>query len=256
MSSPQWCFAEFRLDPDNACLWRGTQPVVLTPKAFDVLHYLVTHPDRLVTKDTLLDAVWPEMAVSDAVVRIAIGELRRALGDTAQAPRSIAIVQRQGYRFVAPVAGHAAEVPGPAVPVTPAASQPRAAGASASCAPLPDRPAVSPRPYVLPLLETLVPPAAERRPLTVLFCDLVDSTRLASRLDPEDFRDVVRAYHQACTAVIQRFDGSVAQHLGDGLLGYFGYPVAHEDGAQRAVWTGLGILEALSLLTARGGIRP
>src|SRR5206468_2350325 len=103
MSSPQWRFADFRLDPDNACLWRGTQTIALTPKAFDVLHYLVTHPDRLVTKDTLLDAVWPETAISDAVVRIAIGELRRALGDTAQAPRFIATVHRRGYRFLAPV---------------------------------------------------------------------------------------------------------------------------------------------------------
>src|ERR671927_1763419 len=102
-SSPQWCFAAFRLDPDNACLWRGTQPMALTPKAFDVLHSLVTHPDRLVTKDMLLDAVWPETASSDAVVRIAIGELRRALGDTAQAPRFIATVHRRGYRFLAPV---------------------------------------------------------------------------------------------------------------------------------------------------------
>src|SRR5215475_13895732 len=94
MSSPQWCFADFRLDLDNACLWRGTQSIALTPKAFDVLHYLVTHPDRLVTKDTLLDVVWPETAVSEAVVRIAIGELRRTLGDTAQASRYIATVQR------------------------------------------------------------------------------------------------------------------------------------------------------------------
>ena len=52
MSSPQWCFADFRLDPANACLWRGTQSIALTPKAFDVLHDLVTHPDHLVTKDT------------------------------------------------------------------------------------------------------------------------------------------------------------------------------------------------------------
>src|SRR5919202_1546137 len=102
MSSPQWRFADFRLDPDNACLWRGAQAIPLTPKAFDVLHYLVTHPDRLVTKDTLLDAVWPETAISDAVVRIAIGELRRALGDTAQAPRFIATVHRRGYCFFAP----------------------------------------------------------------------------------------------------------------------------------------------------------
>jgi DNA-binding winged helix-turn-helix (wHTH) protein len=99
MSSPQWLFGDFRLDPDNACLWRGAQAIALTPKAFDVLHYLVTHPDRLVTKDTLLDAVWPETAISDTVVRIAIGELRRALGDTAQASRFIATVHRRGYAF-------------------------------------------------------------------------------------------------------------------------------------------------------------
>src|ERR687886_212732 len=103
MPSSQRLFGGFRLDPDNACLWRGTQAIALTLKAFDVLHYLVTHPDRLVSKDTLLDAVWPETAVSDAVVRIAIGELRRALGDTVQAPRFIATVSRRGYRFLAPV---------------------------------------------------------------------------------------------------------------------------------------------------------
>ena len=71
----------------------------MTPKAFDVLHYLVTHADRLVTKDTLLDAVWPETAIGDVVVRVAIGELRRVLGDTAQAPRFIATVHRQGLSF-------------------------------------------------------------------------------------------------------------------------------------------------------------
>ena len=129
MSSPQWLFGGFRLDPDNACLWRGAQAIALTPKAFDVLHYLVTHPDRLVSKDTLLDAVWPETAISDTVVRIAIGELRRALGDTAQAPRFIATVHRRGYRFLAPVT--VADSPEPA-PVeeplrraTPALSPPR-----------------------------------------------------------------------------------------------------------------------------------
>ena len=112
-SSPQWVFGSLRLDPVNACLWRGTQPVALTPKAFDVLHYLVTHPDRLVPKDELLDAVWPETAVSDTVVRIAIGELRRALGDTAQASRFIATVHRRGYRFIAPVLEHTEAVPNP-----------------------------------------------------------------------------------------------------------------------------------------------
>src|SRR5215470_18365963 len=67
-------------------------------------------------------------------------------------------------------------------------------------------------------------PAAERRQLTVMFCDLVDSTVLASQLDPEDYREVVRAYQHTCTEVIQRYEGHVAQLLGDGLLVYFGYP--------------------------------
>jgi TOMM system kinase/cyclase fusion protein len=94
-------------------------------------------------------------------------------------------------------------------------------------------------------------PDAERRQLTVLFCDLADSSRLSSQLDPEDYREVVRAYQAACVEVIQRFDGYVAQYLGDGLLVYFGYPQAHEDDAQRAVRTGLGILDALGTLNTR-----
>src|SRR5215813_3888655 len=95
------------------------------------------------------------------------------------------------------------------------------------------------------------PPDAERRQLTVLFCDLVDSTVLASQLDPEELREVVRAYQDACAKVIARFDGHIAQYLGDGLLVYFGYPRAHEDDAQRAVRAGLGIVEALEQLNTR-----
>src|SRR5262245_14130558 len=106
-----------------------------------------------------------------------------------------------------------------------------------------------PSPQVLPP-PTAPPPDAERRQLTVTFCDLVDSTKLSSQLDPEDWRDVVRAYQQVCTDVIQRYGGHVAQLLGDGLLVYFGYPQAHEDDAQRAVRAGLGILEAVEALNA------
>src|SRR5262249_37558773 len=83
------------------------------------------------------------------------------------------------------------------------------------------------------------------RQLTVMFIDLVESTKLASQLDPEDLRDVVRTYQRVCSEVIQRFDGHIAQLLGDGLLVYFGYPHAHEDDAQRAVRAGSGILAAM-----------
>jgi class 3 adenylate cyclase/predicted ATPase len=92
---------------------------------------------------------------------------------------------------------------------------------------------------------------AERRQLTVMFCDLVDSTSLSSQLDPEEYRDVVRAYQRVCSEVITRFDGHIAQLLGDGLLVYFGYPQAHEDDPHRAVRTGLEILAAMGDLNTR-----
>jgi predicted ATPase/class 3 adenylate cyclase len=113
-----------------------------------------------------------------------------------------------------------------------------------------DQPAHQTAQVALPPAERRTP-EAERRQLTVLFCDLVDSTVLASQLDPEEWREVVRAYQATCAEVIQRFDGHIAQYLGDGLLVYFGYPQAHEDDAQRAVRAGLGILEAMGPLNTR-----
>src|SRR5262245_45102751 len=99
-----------------------------------------------------------------------------------------------------------------------------------------------------PELRTSQPPAAERRQLTVLFCDLVGSTALSEQLDPEEYREVVRAYQQSSAAVIDHYEGHIVQYLGDGLLVYFGYPAAHEDDAQRAVRTALGVVEAVQQL--------
>jgi len=92
---------------------------------------------------------------------------------------------------------------------------------------------------------------AERRQLTVMFCDLVNSTPLAAHLDPEDLRDVVRAYQSACAQVIQFFEGYIAQYLGDGLLVYFGFPHAHEDDCRRAVYAALGMMQAIGRLSQR-----
>ena len=94
---------------------------------------------------------------------------------------------------------------------------------------------------------------AERRQLTVLFCDLVGSTELSQRLDPEQYRELVRVYQAACSEVVSRFDGHIAQYLGDGLLVYFGYPKAHEDDAQRSVRAGLGIIDSVSRLLVSCG---
>src|SRR5262245_11314991 len=93
------------------------------------------------------------------------------------------------------------------------------------------------------------PAEAERRQLTVMFCDVVGSTALSTQLDPEELRTVILAYRETCAAAIARFGGHLAKYIGDGLLVYFGYPQAHEDDAQRAVRTALGIVEAMQKLS-------
>ena len=118
-----------------------------------------------------------------------------------------------------------------------------ACGHNLTAAPQPAQ--VEPPPPAQPI------PDAERRQLTIMFIDIVESTSLSSQLDPEDYREVVRSYQATCSEVIQRYDGHVAQLLGDGLLVYFGFPSAHEDDAQRAVRAALGMLEAIGTLNTR-----
>jgi class 3 adenylate cyclase len=82
----------------------------------------------------------------------------------------------------------------------------------------------------------------ERRHLTVLFSDLVGSTAIAAQLDPEEWREIIAAYHRAVTQAIERFGGHVANYLGDGVMAYFGWPEAHDNNAERAIRAGLSIL--------------
>jgi class 3 adenylate cyclase len=123
-----------------------------------------------------------------------------------------------------------------------ATGAPQPAAAPVTPATPPATPIATPEPVAAPA-ET-----AERRQLTVMFCDLVGSTDLSQRLDAEDLRSVVRAYQEAASGAIERYAGHIAQYLGDGLLVYFGYPQAHEDDAERAVRAGLEILSALRTL--------
>ena len=94
---------------------------------------------------------------------------------------------------------------------------------------------------------------AERRQLTVMFCDLVGSTELSQRLDPEDLREVLRHYQDAVTGAVTRYEGYVAKFLGDGVLAYFGWPQAHEDQAERAVHAALDAVAAVQGVTVDGG---
>jgi class 3 adenylate cyclase len=89
---------------------------------------------------------------------------------------------------------------------------------------------------------------AERRQLTVMFCDLVGSTQLSTRFDPEDLREIVGAHHRCVADTVARFGGFLAKYMGDGVLIYFGYPEAHEDDAERAVRAGLAVIDAVGRL--------
>ena len=101
--TPSWSFGPFRLDPASGCLWRGEELLPLPPKPLAVLTALVAHAGQVVTKETLLEAVWPETVVTEGVLKTSLGQVRQMLGETARAPQYIATVHRRGYRFLAPV---------------------------------------------------------------------------------------------------------------------------------------------------------
>ncbi|HTY67704.1 MAG TPA: adenylate/guanylate cyclase domain-containing protein [Alphaproteobacteria bacterium] len=122
--------------------------------------------------------------------------------------------------------------------------------------------AASLAPASAPTAAAAAPPAvaseretAERRQVTVMFCDLVGSTELSARLDPEDMQDVIRGYQDVCAGAIARFDGFLAKLMGDGVLAYFGFPHAHEDAAERAVRAALAIVAAMPDMRAADGTR-
>jgi len=233
-SSPQWVFDRFRLDPDHACLWRDAEVLTLPPKAFDLLHYFVRHPDRVLPKDELLDAVWPQTAVTDAVVRVTIGLLRKVLGNTAQTPQFIATVARRGYRFLAPVTVvHPPEAMPAEAPQPPAAPAPRA--------PL----AYTPTALAEKIRTSRVTLTGERKQITVLFADIKDSMTLIRDLDPEAAQQLLDPALHAMMDAVHRYEGTVNQVLGDGIMALFGAPIAHEDHAARACYAALAMQAAL-----------
>lgn len=123
----QWCFGPFRLDPTTESLWRDGVLLPLPPKPLAVLAYLVEHAGQVVAKETLLEAVWLNTAVTEGVLKTCLGQIRQVLGETARTPQYIATLYRRGYRFVAPVVEYTEAVPAStAVPPveTPALPQP------------------------------------------------------------------------------------------------------------------------------------
>jgi class 3 adenylate cyclase len=234
----RYVFGDCELDTQLRAVRFGTAQRTLRPKPLQVLLYLLENRDRVVSKQELAERLWPDLYISDTVIENSILAARRAVGDSGRTQRIIQTLHGHGYRFIAPVtiAGDTADTEAPAsIGET---TRPAQVVESAEVTQA-QSPAASP------------PIEAARRQLTVLFCDLVGSTILSSQVDPEDYAAIIRAYHAACESVIERFEGHIAQYLGDGLLVYFGYPRAHEDDAQRAVHTALGLLDTLGQLNRR-----
>jgi DNA-binding winged helix-turn-helix (wHTH) protein len=241
-------FHDYTFDPASREVWHGTQRLSLEPKALQVLLYLLEHRDRVVPKAELLEHCWPEAFVSESALTRCLARVRHAVPAPPAAAPVIETQHRQGYRFVA-------EVTVLAQRPSPATGDPEPSARATLQATTHSVQQVSPEPAIpsAPLSNTppSAPPirsaasGAERRQLTVLFCDLVDSTTLAGQLDPEDFGEIMRRYHATGTAVIQHYGGHVAQYLEDGLLVYFGWPQAQEDAARRAVHAGMVLLTAI-----------
>jgi class 3 adenylate cyclase/DNA-binding winged helix-turn-helix (wHTH) protein/predicted ATPase len=260
----RYVFGDYTLDAERYELRQAGRLVPLEPRVFDLLAYLVQHPGRTVLTEELLTQLYPNEFAPVERLTNAVAQARRVLHDTAQTQRYIQTVRRRGYSLCVPVTLEpgAADVSAPPTPDTLEAGVGQAtvqANARASPPPLPLDlpPAPPPAAPMAGMLSPLGPgmPQAERRQLTVLVCRLVRVAARAAPLDPEEQHEVAEDYAQMGAEVVHRFDGYlVPQDQGDRLVVYFGYPRAHEDDARRAVYTGLGIVEAMAQLN-RGWTR-
>jgi class 3 adenylate cyclase/predicted ATPase len=222
-------FDDFRLDRQAGGLFRidadGVMaPIALGSRALDLLTLLVRRHGDLVSKDEIMTIVWPGVIVEDSNLPTQISALRRVVDKGRSSGSCIQTVPGRGYRFVASVSRCAADDPEPTHSLLNGRS------------PVPQPPSIS---------------SAGRRQLTVMISDLAGSTALAERLDPEDLREVIAAYHRAVAEIVARFDGYICRYTGDCVLVYFGYPQAHEDDAERAVRAGLGLIDAVGRLDVK-----
>jgi class 3 adenylate cyclase len=239
-------FAGLILDFDACTLARESgEAIQLTRGEFALLRFFASHPRRVLSRDMLLEATaGRRFEPFDRSVDVMVGRLRRKIEPDPKAPRLI-VTMPGGYQFAAvlrkarPTAApepqeqvNAAKLDAPAPLSAPALAHADPSGPAAAQS-----------------------TSAERRLLTVMFCDLVGSMGLAATLDPEDWRDLVKAYLDEASKVVTGLGGHVLTRLGNGLMALFGYPQAQENDAERAVRAALAIQRALAALNAREGGR-
>jgi DNA-binding winged helix-turn-helix (wHTH) protein/tetratricopeptide (TPR) repeat protein len=222
-------FEGFALDLDRGCLIGQDGEIELRPKSFEVLCCLIGQAGRLVRKDEIMKAVWPNVVVSDASLAQCVSEVRLALRDSEQ--QIIRTVARRGYLFAAPVSRAA-----------PAGAASAKLAARAGDVAATDDPADASRDVSSEREPVVVRRRAERRQITVLACEWIGLAAMAARSDPEDLRVTRAACRRYCNEIVARHGGHVSCILDDGALIYFGYLAAGEHDAENAVRAGLTLL--------------
>src|SRR5215467_6553463 len=220
--SANYAFGPFRLDAQGETLFRGTERVALSHRGVALLRILIDRAGAPVSKDVLMEAAWPGLAVEESNLTVQIAALRRALGEVPGGERWIETLPRRGYRFIGPIANtENTAVIERRIPAAQHSEKQQA--------------------------ESLESPSSheepERRQLSIMSCELIWAGR-----DLEDRREVVRAYQSCVAKIADDFQGCLGKHVGNTLLVYFGYPVAHEDDAELAVRAGLELCAAVATL--------
>jgi class 3 adenylate cyclase/tetratricopeptide (TPR) repeat protein len=246
-------FAGLVLDLNACTLARESgEAIQLTRGEFALLRFLATHPRRVLSRDMLLDATaGRRFEPFDRSVDVMVGRLRRKIEPDPKVPRLI-VTGPGGYQFAA-VLRKARPTPAPEPELEDEVDGAKLDARAPTLTPAPALAHAHPSGSA-----AAQPTSAERRPVTVMVCDLVGSVGLAAMLDPEDWRDLVKTYLDEASNIVTGLGGCVLTRLGDGLMALFGYPHAQENDAERAVRAGLAIQRALADLNVRneGGRAP
>jgi class 3 adenylate cyclase/tetratricopeptide (TPR) repeat protein len=225
-------FGPFVLDVGRRWLKRGDERLTIPRKSFDVLRLLVEADGRLVEREAIYASLWPNVTVEDRNLTVHVSILRKALNGRTAAADFIETVPGLGYRLTVPVCTAPSAPPLSAAP-QPAQTPPITVPASAA--------------------GVASPGGLERRQLTIMACNLASSAPPSASHDPEELHDQIAVFHAVVADAVSGCDGFVAQYLNDGVLVYFGHPVAHEHDAERAVRAGLAAVDAVGRLKGASG---
>jgi len=224
-SAAAFQIGDWSIDPASRRITQGEKTQRISPKSALVLTVLAEAEGEVVSREDLLDRVWPEVTVGEEVLTQAIAELRRAFRDSARAPRYIETVPKAGYRLLAEVQAPALSGGTPEA-ASPAATTPPSEETQSGVTQSEGHPAEQPAIFVL---------GREHKQVTVLDCALNDAAALAAEVDAETIADTIDFLHQIAQEVVARYDGTVAQWQGDGLVALFGAPRALEDHPRCAI---------------------